>query len=236
MATVQDYKDNVYLKSAPYNTCALVGSSGNLKNHAYGDLIDRNDIVIRVNNAPVKGYERMVGHRLADIIILNDHVHDPANCMADTLSGHGALYICTTPSFQPNKDSKSLAKGKLIQDCPLYHADVMYTFSAYIFRTVKDSLTAYAQKYHVNATGHPSSGLKALLFSMLLCRKVHMFGFGMEGATTFHYYSKETEFKRAERHELSLEMSIIKDLANGTFSLSLLDLTDTVFGRVTLHH
>ena len=228
MVTVQDYKDNVYLKSAPYDNCSLVGSSGNLKNHAYGDLIDRNNIVIRINNAPVKGYEQMVGHRPADIVIHNNHVHDE-KCMVKT--GHQVLYVCCTPLPLGKRE-------KATQDCPLYHTDEMYSMSNHIFRTVKDTLKVYGQRYHVNVTGdnyvHPSSGLKAVLFSMLLCREVHMFGFGMEGAKTFHYYSNNTEY-RPPHHEMSLEMRIIKDIANGTIDSNILNLAERAFGRVILH-
>ena len=56
-----DFKNIMYLNSALHNSCSLVGSSGNLKNHAYGEHIDNSSIVIRINNPPVKGYEQFVG-------------------------------------------------------------------------------------------------------------------------------------------------------------------------------
>ncbi|XP_019210887.1 CMP-N-acetylneuraminate-beta-galactosamide-alpha-2,3-sialyltransferase 1-like [Oreochromis niloticus] len=44
-------------------TCAVVGNSGNLKGSHYGPLIDFHDIVIRINRAPTKGFERDVGNK-----------------------------------------------------------------------------------------------------------------------------------------------------------------------------
>merc|ERR550532_1210855 len=43
--------------------CALVGSSGRLLDHKYGAEIDKADIVMRFNYAPVQGYEQYVGSK-----------------------------------------------------------------------------------------------------------------------------------------------------------------------------
>ncbi|XP_015253987.1 PREDICTED: CMP-N-acetylneuraminate-beta-galactosamide-alpha-2,3-sialyltransferase 1-like [Cyprinodon variegatus] len=42
-------------------TCAVVGNSVNLKGTHYGPLIDFQDVVMRMNAAPIKGYESDVG-------------------------------------------------------------------------------------------------------------------------------------------------------------------------------
>ncbi|MEQ2301217.1 hypothetical protein AMECASPLE_033659, partial [Ameca splendens] len=47
--------------SARCRTCALVGNSVNLKGSGYGRLIDNQDIIIRMNFGPTKGYEKDVG-------------------------------------------------------------------------------------------------------------------------------------------------------------------------------
>jgi hypothetical protein len=51
------FKNIRYLKSTQHNTCSLVGSSGHMSNHAFGKHIDNTNIIIRINNPPVKGYE-----------------------------------------------------------------------------------------------------------------------------------------------------------------------------------
>jgi hypothetical protein len=56
-----DVKNVTYLNSTRHSTCSLVGSSGNLRNHAYGERIDKSNIVIQINNPPVKGYEEFAG-------------------------------------------------------------------------------------------------------------------------------------------------------------------------------
>ena len=53
-----------------YNkSCALVGSSSMLLNRSYESGIDSRDLVIRINDAPIRGYEKYVGNRTADVII-----------------------------------------------------------------------------------------------------------------------------------------------------------------------
>jgi hypothetical protein len=69
---------------------------------------------------------------------------------------------------------------------------------------------------------------------MLICRYVHVFGFGVKGAKTFHYFSSDTAYK-PPHHEMFLEMRIIKDIANKKLNSFLLNLTDGVFGNVQLH-
>ena len=44
-----------------YATCAVVGNSGKLLHRRLGGIIDAHDAVVRVNQAPTKGYEVDVG-------------------------------------------------------------------------------------------------------------------------------------------------------------------------------
>uniref|UniRef100_A0A6N2MCF1 Sialyltransferase-like protein n=1 Tax=Salix viminalis TaxID=40686 RepID=A0A6N2MCF1_SALVM len=44
-----------------YGSCAVVGNSGILMQKEYGELIDRHEVVIRLNNARTEKYERNVG-------------------------------------------------------------------------------------------------------------------------------------------------------------------------------
>jgi len=46
-----------------HGTCAMVGNSGILKRGGFGRSIDAHDVVMRINQAPVAGYEKMVGAR-----------------------------------------------------------------------------------------------------------------------------------------------------------------------------
>ena len=47
----------------PYKDCAIVASSKALKGKHLGMKIDSNEVVMRMNGAPTKGYEKDVGSK-----------------------------------------------------------------------------------------------------------------------------------------------------------------------------
>ncbi len=57
----------------PFESCGVVSSSGSLKGSGLGSRIDANDVVVRFNNAPTKGYERDVGTKTS-LRIVNSQV------------------------------------------------------------------------------------------------------------------------------------------------------------------
>ncbi|KAK3264969.1 hypothetical protein CYMTET_26321 [Cymbomonas tetramitiformis] len=52
------------IRGSRFKSCAVVGNSGTLKNSRQGDAIDEHDIVIRINYAPIVGFERDVGRKV----------------------------------------------------------------------------------------------------------------------------------------------------------------------------
>ncbi|XP_062500198.1 uncharacterized protein LOC134177435 [Corticium candelabrum] len=201
---VTTFESLVYLNACRHDTCSLVGSSGNLRNHRYGKLIDASNIVIRINNPPIKGYEEYAGTRPADISIVNDH----SNCFNSTT--HPTLYI-------RSKDNALTKDQGVIGVCQAHRIASLYSLSRFI------------QRNYVHAT----SGLKALIFSMMICKQVLLFGFGMQGTNSWHYYPPYSNYTPLH-HEMSLESRIIQDLANGTFGSSTADFRNEIFGKVNV--
>ncbi|XP_018526149.2 CMP-N-acetylneuraminate-beta-galactosamide-alpha-2,3-sialyltransferase 1-like [Lates calcarifer] len=60
-------------------TCAVVGNSVNLLGSHYGPLIDFNDVIIRINYGPTKGYEADVGKRTTHRVIYPESASDLDN-------------------------------------------------------------------------------------------------------------------------------------------------------------
>ena len=219
---VTTFDSLLYLDACRHDTCSLVGSSGNLRNYLHGKLIDKSNVVIRVNNPPIRGYEDYVGTRPADILIFNDHI---ANCFGN--STHPTLYIRST-------DNALTKNGGVIKKCQAHWVAPLYSFSRFIQQQTRAALLYYAERFpSTRPSIHATSGLKAVLFSMMICRQVVLFGFGMQGAKTWHYYPPYSNYTPSQ-HDISIETRIIQDLANGTFRSSLADFRDDTFGKLNI--
>ena len=81
--------------SGGFATCAIVGSSGELLRERLGATIDAHDLVVRINLAPVGGYEEAVGSKTS-LRVLNTEA-----------TGESLLLCCAR-----------LAAG--IESCPQY--------------------------------------------------------------------------------------------------------------------
>ena len=107
--------------SGGYATCALVGSSGSLLYDRFGAEIDSADLIIRFNNAPTIGFERVVGSR-TDVRLLNSHAASAVlqRCASFTPGGECAPRATTasgtehqTPSA-PAADSICCPSGRVL--------------------------------------------------------------------------------------------------------------------------
>ncbi|KAH0618703.1 hypothetical protein JD844_018129 [Phrynosoma platyrhinos] len=61
LSATKDYRLTPALDSLSCRRCIIVGNGGILANKSLGLKIDDYDIVIRLNSAPVKGFEKDVG-------------------------------------------------------------------------------------------------------------------------------------------------------------------------------
>ena len=77
-----------------YASCAVVGSAGKLRGAAFGKAIDAHEAVIRVNAAPVRGFESAVGSRTTWRV----HVRPPvSNLWVTTCAAALAVWLLFCP-------------------------------------------------------------------------------------------------------------------------------------------
>ena len=86
--------DNV--TGARVSSCALVGNAARLLERTDGDAIDANELVARINAAPMRSYERHVGRR-----VHWRFVNDPAWLRLDETSAMfcAVIYSKCNPVF-----------------------------------------------------------------------------------------------------------------------------------------
>lgn len=62
-----------FFENKYFNSCAVIASSGALRNSNLGSFIDSHEVVLRFNHAPTRGFERDVG-RKTTVRVLNSQV------------------------------------------------------------------------------------------------------------------------------------------------------------------
>ncbi|XP_062517147.1 beta-galactoside alpha-2,6-sialyltransferase 2-like [Corticium candelabrum] len=152
--------DGTFLEISKYlynKSCALVGSSAQLLNHSYGSDIDSHDVVVRVNDAPIRGYEKYVGRRTADVIF--------------TSAGQ-AMNRCPNTVHNRTIIVKGwyLAPLAGVEDCKERFSLPVYSISPYLTAFTIDMLTEYELKcFNDNSISKPTSGLYAIVFCLNFC-------------------------------------------------------------------
>ncbi|XP_018526152.1 CMP-N-acetylneuraminate-beta-galactosamide-alpha-2,3-sialyltransferase 1 isoform X2 [Lates calcarifer] len=187
-------------------TCAVVGNSGNLLGSHYGPLIDFNDVIIRMNNGPTKGYEADVGKRTTHHIVYPESASDLDNTThlvlvpfkiqdlewlikALTTGFFGTSYMPVKSKIKANKDL------------------VMVVNPAFM-RYVHDTWLEKKGRY-------PSTGFMTLVIALHICDEVHVFGYGADKDGNWSHYWEKLQDRKLKTgvHPGGHEYSIIQQLA-----------------------
>uniref|UniRef100_A0A3Q3QMK5 ST3 beta-galactoside alpha-2,3-sialyltransferase 1 n=1 Tax=Monopterus albus TaxID=43700 RepID=A0A3Q3QMK5_MONAL len=162
-------------------TCAVVGNSGNLKGSHYGPLIDFHDIVIRMNRAPIKGYEKDVGTKTTY------HAMYPESAIS--------LDNSTRLVFFPFKINDFLWLLKRFT-----HSSNTYKFPVVSHIDVMILNPAFMKYVHKRWLGnkgrYPSTGFLTVALSMYICDEVSVFGFGADRDGNWNHYFEILKNKR----------------------------------------
>jgi hypothetical protein len=164
LSRIRQYQRNTSLPlRCHYATCAVVGSSGSLRGGRLGAQIDAHDAVIRINAAPVHGYEDAVGRRTTW------RVHNSEKPFMMAASGLPELQVAICHMAWIGSCQHQAFSGAYLGTL----AYVNPRFYSQIFDLIgrpKDKQT-------------PSTGLLAIALALGTCDKVRIFGFGKTGAT-----------------------------------------------------
>ncbi|KAB1269198.1 Alpha-N-acetylgalactosaminide alpha-2; 6-sialyltransferase 5 [Camelus dromedarius] len=94
--------------------CALVTSSGHLLRSRQGPQIDQTECVIRMNDAPTRGYGRDVGNRTSLRVIAHSSIQRILRNRHDLLNvSQGTVFIFWGPSSYMRRDGKGQVYNNL---------------------------------------------------------------------------------------------------------------------------
>ncbi|KAM4689384.1 CMP-N-acetylneuraminate-beta-galactosamide-alpha-2,3-sialyltransferase 1 [Discoglossus pictus] len=191
-------------------TCAVVGNSGNLRNSHYGSDIDNHDFVFRMNHAPTAKFETDVGRRTTH------HFAYPES--AKDLHENVSLILIPYKTLDLDWLVSALTNGTI---------NFTYTSVPRKITVSKDKILVYSPeliKYvYDNWSQHhghyPSTGLLSVIFSLHVCDKVDIYGFGADSKGNWdHYFENNTydagAFRRSGVHDGDFEDSILGNLSS----------------------
>ncbi|XP_069744790.1 type 2 lactosamine alpha-2,3-sialyltransferase-like isoform X2 [Narcine bancroftii] len=221
------------LKNLPYLHCIVVGNGGVLRNSSLGKKINTYNVIIRLNNGPVIGYENDVGNKTTFRFcypesIFNDRNEFDAN---------------TTMVFVPFKSidlrwlKEMLLKKKVSlrgfwKKTPM---ELIYKNSQ--IRILNPSIVQKAA-FHLlklpkvvtwpKPPQYPTTGIIAISMALTMCDKIHIAGFKYDAKnpnSTLHYYGNETmkAMKKMLYHNITAEQALLTKLKS---SKTIFDLTE----------
>ncbi|XP_063970311.1 alpha-N-acetyl-neuraminyl-2,3-beta-galactosyl-1,3-N-acetyl-galactosaminide alpha-2,6-sialyltransferase-like isoform X1 [Lytechinus pictus] len=207
------YRDIKDLKKKYYNhckTCSVVTSSGRLLFHQAGEEIDSAECVIRMNNAPVVGYEEYVGKKTTSRIVCFRSV---ANLKKSMLTGRGfTKEVVVWGAENPSHGRWAMSKLKMF----------LRQYLQTKWFSLKDGGEEIANAIFESETGisreksHTwlSTGLFTMLFALQTCDNITVYGMVDENycklhkeiEAPYHYYENlpwnECEFLNMHENKM----------------------------------
>ncbi|XP_078434876.1 glycosyltransferase family 29 (sialyltransferase) family protein [Wolffia australiana] len=201
-----------------YRTCSVVGNSGILMNNERGALIDRHDLVIRLNNARIVGYEKNVGSKTG-LAFVNSHILNLCsrreNCFCHPYGERVPIimYICQPAHFVDFAICNGSHRAPLLVTDPRF--DLLcqriakyYSLKGFVEKTGKTA--EEWEKVRDAKAFHYSSGMQAVVLALGICDEVSLFGFGKSAVARHHYHTNQKA--ELNLHDYEAEYAFYRDL------------------------
>ena len=193
-----------------FKTCAVVGNSGVTLLKEYGEEIDNHDAVIRINMAPIRGFEKYVGKRTTFDVVNSHNVREilqgvrrwrPANegetklVLFETASHFARYHLC-----QPLLKKYGAENAILLNPLFSNRAHSLWIKLKELLEKTKNS--QYNRK--------PMSGFFAVLYALQMCDEVDLYGFdaytSRKKSYRYHYFDNVQGFTDVHSFDLAIEV------------------------------
>lgn len=201
--------------------CMVVGNGGVLHGSHLGSHIDQYDIIIRLNNAPVPGFERDAGSRTTIRLIYPEGAPHLAKEYKKTtivalvvFKSLDLDWLTSVITKQPLSFwSKMWFWREVVDDIPLRPENFRILHPEIIHKTGQ-VLQRYARK---QGNMVPTLGASAVVMALQLCDHVSLAGFGYDmqhpGARLHYYEAIRMDAMKAQVvHDVSAEKLFLGDL------------------------
>ncbi|KAG7266873.1 hypothetical protein CRUP_013849 [Coryphaenoides rupestris] len=195
------YCSYAVLQSLGCRTCVVVGNGFSIKNTSLGSVIDKHHVVIRLNDAPVRGYEEDVGEKTTMRLFYPESAsYDPG------LHNNPDTLMVLVPFKQQDlhwlkaivHNEKRVRKGfwKLPPLIWLGDTSKIRVLDPHYLHQTADRLLQIPLHSNNRKPVHPTTGILAVFVALNYCDVVHIVGFGYPSAQRqnrpIHYYGYDT--------------------------------------------
>ncbi|KAG8141837.1 hypothetical protein E2320_006507 [Naja naja] len=191
--------DGKPLAQVPCRQCAVVSSSGQMLGSRSGKEIDAKECVLRMNQAPTRGYEedvgsrstlRVVSHTSIPLLLRNQNSFFKPPC--------NTTYIIWGPSRVMNREKVGMVYRNLAKMKEMYPALRLYTLTEQMMSHCDDLFQLETGKNRLKSGSYLSTGWFTMVLAMELCEQIFVFGMVNENhckdknqpSVPYHYFEK----------------------------------------------
>uniref|UniRef100_A0A8C4IZZ8 Alpha-N-acetylgalactosaminide alpha-2,6-sialyltransferase 5 n=2 Tax=Dromaius novaehollandiae TaxID=8790 RepID=A0A8C4IZZ8_DRONO len=158
-------------------SCALVTSSGHLLGSKQGDKIDQTECVIRMNDAPTRGYGKDVGNKTSLRVIAHSSIQRILRNRNELLNmSHGAVFIFWGPSSYMRRDGKGLVYNNLQLMNQILPQLKAYMISRHKMLQFDDLFKRETGKDRKISNTWLSTGWFTMTIALELCDRINVYG------------------------------------------------------------
>lgn len=208
-------------RKGPCRRCVVVGNGGVLLGSHLGSHIDQYDVIIRLNNAPVPGFERDAGSQTTIRLMYPEGAPHSAEEYKQTsmvalvvFKSLDLDWLVSVITKQPlSLWSKMWFWREVVEDIPLRPENFRILHPEIIHKTGL-ALQTYALR---PGNMVPTLGASAVVMALQLCDHVSLAGFGYDmkhPEAPLHYYEQIRMDAMAAQvvHDVSAEKLFLRDL------------------------
>ncbi|XP_078074876.1 ST3 beta-galactoside alpha-2,3-sialyltransferase 3a isoform X1 [Mustelus asterias] len=226
LGITKHYTLTSYLDSLSCKRCIIMGNGGIVANKSLGSRIDEYDVVIRLNEAPVKGFEKDVGAKTTlRITYPEGAIQKPARYEKDS------LFVFA--GFKPQdfkwlkyivyKEKVSPADGfwKSVATVVPKEPKEIRILNPYFIREAAFTFIGLPVNNGMMGRGNiPTLGTVAITMALHNCDEVAVAGFGYDmnaPNAPLHYYEnvKMSAIKESWTHNIGKEKEFLRKLVKG---------------------
>ncbi|XP_058472444.1 alpha-N-acetyl-neuraminyl-2,3-beta-galactosyl-1,3-N-acetyl-galactosaminide alpha-2,6-sialyltransferase [Solea solea] len=181
------------------NQCALVSSSGQMLRTGAGEEIDKFDCVIRMNNAPTRGFEKDVGNRTKVRVV--SHTSVPLLVKNESYffqRSANTTYVVWGPDRNMRQDGKGHIFNALLKIAKSYPKVRIYTVTKEQIQFCDSMFQNETGKNRMKTGAFLSTGFFTMTLALDICDRIHVYGMiddnycsrANHGDVPYHYYEK----------------------------------------------